>query len=148
MTPITYTRQAGATLCCMRVRPHVRWCRSTVPAVLLLRVRSLSPSPLPAQRVVEKCCEQAGMVSSPATAVVVPYRVFLTALAAIAFRCFADAASVGSDVATGDGSSIDPCTQVLSLLQTLDASGGKAKVNAHMRSGAVVGPFSLQPIRD
>ena len=39
----------------------------------------------------------------------------------------------------------DPSTQVLSLLQSMDASGGKHRINAY-RSGAVVGLFNLQPI--
>jgi hypothetical protein len=166
------------------------------------------------QRVVDKCCEQAGVALPlrPAAAVI-PYRVFLTALAAIAFRTFGDAASgaykEGSYVGPGGGSNLawlgsrkhnccvtncapppflrlrspwsllvcscpdvyvgvhmrecaacragthaasvssrcDPCTQVLSLLQILDASGGKAKLNGY-RSGAVVGLFNLQPVRD
>ena len=150
------------------------------------------------QRVVDKCLEQAGAPSptGPQGARAISYRVFLTALAALAFRCFgAGAATVpgassshhydSDDVIRVTGSSSsnpaqspgtpstagwtgaggmtasgstgkaasqpadlqDPCGQVLSLLQTLDASGGKQRINA-CRTGAVVGMFNLQPVAD
>ena len=145
--------------------------------------------------------EQAGAPSptGPQGVRTISYRVFLTALAALAFRCFgAGAATVpgassshhydSDDVIRVTGSSTsrpvlspgaadipstaggtrggalnasgstgkaasqsadlqDPCGQVLSLLQTLDASGGKQRINA-CRTGAVVGMFNLQPVGD
>ncbi len=84
----------------------------------------------------------------------VGYKQFLMLLAAVAFRAFAGdpssqvrALSVSQRRVSAAVTAAPLLAQILGLLQHLDASRGKDKVNG-VRSSTVIGKFNLLPLCD